>query len=80
MCVICFVFVCVFAFFHTPPRQTGITKLDDANHAGTARSQVRRNFDVGGMEACSVFLFVVEITQFSVLLNSFQYMYWLRSY
>ncbi|CAN0447814.1 unnamed protein product, partial [Scytosiphon promiscuus] len=25
--------------FVTPNRQTGITKLDDANHAGTARSQ-----------------------------------------
>lgn len=35
--------VALFALFGRPFRrnQTGITKLDDANHAGTARSQVR---------------------------------------
>lgn len=39
-------FVVVFCFLlPTPPRQTGITKLDDANHAGTARSQVRLMLD-----------------------------------
>lgn len=46
-----FLFVRVCAFLYTPSRQTGITKLDDANHAGTARSQVRCVLDLGGVEA-----------------------------
>ena len=46
-----FLFVRDCAFLYTPSRQTGITKLDDANHAGTARSQVRCVLDLGGVEA-----------------------------
>lgn len=45
-----FIYICLLVFacvcFCVPLRQTGITKLDDANHAGTARSQVRRYFGV----------------------------------
>lgn len=41
------------AFFVSPKLQTGITKLDDANHAGTARSQVRVNFLRPHLVVCS---------------------------